>query len=472
MTEVPGPVRVAQAVRAGDATGTPPDGPDVPPSPEAEVEVEEVEVEVVDAEAEAGGVTVALDAALVDVEDDEEMTDAWHRALLGLAGFLPDDLISEARAWLAAGLRVDLAQSIAFAVAAGQLSIGGEEILLAREELTAAGHESDLVGALDALPLGERIPTAWVFRSGDPMKDGPVVSLPVDLTTRAGTIGLDVVDAAIVEAVRAEPDAIGVWRAWRLPAGGVSWPRPKRVFVVTAERRSAAAAALVARLQAALSAAGEPDPQVEVCPAGMDTPSYQGLAQVYGALLWAREPADEVLVARVFDGVDPEEGPRFDADRPRIDDLEHRERLLAYLDVGIPIIATSSLMQDIVDPARGEVVPLTFRTDGRWVWTDATSYYLDEHGIAPDPDLARYVEHGRHPERVDDVALHRVLAHLLSAPQGQDGVWLVPQLGAALPDAEATIADAEESHAPAAFPPLDPIEPSPGREAGRAQDPQ
>jgi hypothetical protein len=215
-----------------------------------------------------------------------------------------------------------------------------------------------------------------------------------------------------------------------------------------------------------LSAAGEPDPQVEVCPAGMDTPSYQGLAQVSGALLWARDPADEVLVAGVFDGVDPEGGPRFDADRPRIDDPEHRETLLAYLDAGIPIIGTSSLMADIVDPARGEVVPITFRTDGRWVWSDATSYYLDEHGIAPDPDLVRYVEDGRHPERVDEVTLHRVLAGMLSAQQEQDAVWVVPQMGVALPDSEATIADTEESHGPAAFPPLDLMETSPGREHG------
>jgi hypothetical protein len=430
MTETAGPARVAQAVGAGGATAAPSpvsDGPGVPPSAEIEV----------------GAVTVAFDATAAarsapgsGVEDDG-MTDAWHWALLGLAGFLPDEMISEMRVWLAAGRRLDIAQTIAFAVAAGQLGIGGDEILLTLAELTAAGHESDLVEALDVVPMGERMPTAWVFRSGDPTRDGPATALPVDLTTGAGTIGLDDVDEAVVEAVGAEPDVIGLWRAWRLPAGGVPWPRPKRVFVVTTGQGWDTAAALAARLQAALSAAGESDPQVEVCPAGMDTPPYQVLAQACGALLWAHEPADEVLVARVFDGVDPEEGPRFDADRPRIDDPEHRERLLAYLDAGMPIIGTSSLMADIVEPARGEAVPIMFRTDGRWVWSDAAGYYLDEHGIAPDPDLVRHVEHGRHPERVDEVALHRVLVHLLNAQQEQDAVWVVPsQTGVAPPDAE------------------------------------
>ncbi|MGF7234586.1 MAG: hypothetical protein ACQSGP_06470 [Frankia sp.] len=399
--------------------------------------------------------TVAVESIVISAEDDDTVIDAWHRALLGLAGFLPDALISEARAWLAAGRRLDLARAIAFAVTAGQISLGGEEIPLARKELTAAGQArdarqaSDAVGMLDALPAGERVPAAWRFRSGAPGENGPAAALPLDLTTGDTAIALGDVEVAIVEAVRAEPNAVGLWRTWRVPAGGSSWPPPTRVFVVTAQSRSDRDnAVLASRLQAALAAAGEPTPQVEVCEVGVEPPPYQRLAQTSGALLWAREPAVEVSVARVFDEVDPVEGPRFALDRPRIDDLEDRDDLLIYLDAGVPIIDTSALMSDLLDPPRGEVVPMTFRTDGRWVWTDATSYYLDEHGIAPDPDLMRHVAEVWPQERidqpgwsdqplwVDEVALHRVLVHLLNPRQEEVTVWVVPQMGVALLDEE------------------------------------
>jgi hypothetical protein len=402
---------------------------------------------------EVGEVTVALGATVISVGDDAAMIDAWHRALLGLAGYLPDELVTEARTWLAAGRRLDLARAVAFAVAAGQLSLGGEEIRLAREELTAGGQDGagdgagDVVGVLDALPLGERVPSAWQFRSVGADERGPAAVLPLDLTAPDAAVVLDAVEAAVVEAAGAEPGAVGLWRSWRTPAAGSSWPPPKRVFVVTAEPRSEPAAAMAARLQAALLAAGEPAPQVEVCTAGEEPPPYQRLAQMSGALLWAREPAVEVSVARTFDEVDPVDGPSFDPDRPRIDDLGLRDDLLGYLDAGVPILDTSSLMSDVVDPARGEVVPMTFRTDGRWVWTDATSYYLDEHGLAPDPDLMRHVAEARGPALdeslpldgslpLDEVALHRVLTHLLSPRQEEDAVWVVPQMGVALLDEE------------------------------------
>ncbi|WP_152991222.1 hypothetical protein [Frankia sp. R43] len=410
-------------------------------------------------------VTVAVDATAVVTAYDLEMTRAWHWALLDLAGHLPDELLHQARAWLAAGRRLEVARAVAFAVLSGQLGVGGGEVPLIREELAATETDPDLLRALDALPLGERQLSAWVFLASDPALPGPPVSLPIDLTMTAGSRdgagsgagtapggraaddmtaadaafavadgadGADAVDRAIVAAVAGEPDVLGVWRSWRLPAWETSWPPPRRVFVVTLEPLSDAAVAVTARLQEALVAAGEPDPRVEVHPAGVDAPAYQVLARVCGALLWARRSAGEVRVARVFDDVDPEGGPAFAVDRPRVDDLDQRDDLLAYLDAGLPVIGTTALMPDLLDPARGEVVPMTMRTDGQWIWTDTVSYYLEEHGLAPDPDLLRHIERsGLPPEPVDEVAQHRVLAHLLlQAVPVDDEAWAVPQTAA------------------------------------------
>ncbi|WP_235488920.1 hypothetical protein, partial [Frankia sp. AvcI1] len=354
----------------------------------------------------AGGIDgVASDAR------DERMADAWHRALLGLAGFLPDELISAARFRLAQGRRFDLAQAITLAVAAGRLDVGGAEIGLAREEFRAAGQEQDgRLGALDTLPIAERPLTAWEFRSGDPYADGTATSLPVDLTAGVGPSELADTEQAILAAVLAEPDAAGLWRTWRVPAAGEPWAPPKRVFAVTIEAGTRHPAEVTARLQTALAAAGEPDPQVEVSVVGAETPSYQTLARLCGALLWSREPALGVSVARVFDAADPVTGPHFAPDRPRITNVAVRARLLGYLDNGVALFGGSSPMPDLLDPARGDVVPGTFRTDGRWVWTDAVGYYLREYGIAPEQGFRWHLEHGEPAERIDEVVLHRVLA--------------------------------------------------------------
>lgn len=91
-------------------------------------------------------------------------------------------------------------------------------------------------------------------------------------------------------------------------------------------------------------------------------------------------------VARVFDGV--RDGvPYFLPDHPRVRD----PRLAAYLRAGTPILSTTGTDIDRVDPSRGHVVPLSFRTDGTWIWTDTVTYYLEEHGIRPDEELCAHV---------------------------------------------------------------------------------
>ncbi|MEV4395659.1 hypothetical protein [Nonomuraea sp. NPDC049607] len=98
------------------------------------------------------------------------------------------------------------------------------------------------------------------------------------------------------------------------------------------------------------------------------------------------EIVPEISVARVFDGV--RDGvPYFLPDRPRVRD----PRLVDYLRAGAAVLSTANLDLDRLDPARGAVVPLSFRTDGTWVWTDTVTYYLEEHGIRPDEELCAHI---------------------------------------------------------------------------------
>ncbi len=55
------------------------------------------------------------------------------------------------------------------------------------------------------------------------------------------------------------------------------------------------------------------------------------------------------------------------------------------------VLAARSYDTDAFDPGRAPSVPLTFRTDGSWVWPGAVAYYLREHDIAPDPELLAHI---------------------------------------------------------------------------------
>ena len=74
----------------------------------------------------------------------------------------------------------------------------------------------------------------------------------------------------------------------------------------------------------------------------------------------------------------------------RLDDAE-RERVAAFLAAGTPILMTTALGPDKLDPARGNVVGASYRTDGTWVWSDGLAYYVRVHGVAPEDDLLLWI---------------------------------------------------------------------------------
>ncbi|MET0132610.1 MAG: hypothetical protein ABW215_03355 [Kibdelosporangium sp.] len=120
---------------------------------------------------------------------------------------------------------------------------------------------------------------------------------------------------------------------------------------------------------------------------------------------------NQLKVARVFDLGDP---PGFAPEHPRMTG-DAREWVLTYLKAGNTVMTTPGRLPDVVDPARGAVVPAGVRTDGTWVWTDTITYYLEVHGLAPDPDLLGHIEAATGPPRRSDTAtLQRALAALMT----------------------------------------------------------
>jgi hypothetical protein len=90
-------------------------------------------------------------------------------------------------------------------------------------------------------------------------------------------------------------------------------------------------------------------------------------------------------IAKVFDGA-TNGVPFYLPDHPRLTPSQRTEPL-AYLAAGTALLMTTASEPDFVEPSRGEVVPMNFRTDGTWIWNDALAYYLAEYGLAPEPDF-------------------------------------------------------------------------------------
>ncbi|WP_409495851.1 hypothetical protein [Amycolatopsis sp. cmx-11-12] len=135
--------------------------------------------------------------------------------------------------------------------------------------------------------------------------------------------------------------------------------------------------------------------------------------------------AEEFTLARVFDVVDPETGPAFASDHPRVEDQEELQALVAYLAGGTPILVTPSLLDDVVDPDRTAVVPTNFVTDGEWIWTDTVTYYLERHGLAPEPRLLGHIrERGQVAGPVAADVVQRAVGFVLEPPSAdRRPVW-------------------------------------------------
>ncbi|WP_406077931.1 hypothetical protein [Micromonospora sp. NBC_00858] len=259
------------------------------------------------------------------------------------------------------------------------------------------------------LRLAGRIPDSMLVRARLRLADGkiddtddlqPLFDIPFTFTPAppdSGTLGVsmplvldlvgqsldDPMDEAARAAVAELPGSVALWRAWRTaPAWAALAMPPTRLYVVEADGVQPLVTATVMR---ALISAGIEEPLVETYRPGQELPQLTRLARGTAALLWTRAEAPPMRIARVFDVVD-DDGARFDPAHERLDDAD-RARVAAYLNAGTTILMTTGRLNDVVEPQRGEVVPMSYRTDGRWLWTDSTTYYLREYGLAPEPDL-------------------------------------------------------------------------------------
>ncbi len=102
----------------------------------------------------------------------------------------------------------------------------------------------------------------------------------------------------------------------------------------------------------------------------------------------AAPPAQGMRIARPFDGTAPDGRP--EVRRPDVPGAE-REAMVRYLEQAPIVLAARSYDSDALDPGPARNVPLTYHTDGTWIWPGAVGYYLRAHGVPPEPELAAHI---------------------------------------------------------------------------------
>jgi hypothetical protein len=227
----------------------------------------------------------------------------------------------------------------------------------------------------------------------------------------------DEADSAVVATVKTMAGSVAAWRAWR-PRTALNPSGPARIYLLQAEAAPAELVTLTATVQDVLLAAGIAHPQVEVFASVANLTVYQRSALARSALLWAAQEPGQLSVARVFDRVDPFTGPDFAADHELLSEGDEPRWVLDYLANGHVLLSAAARSTDVFDAGLGEVVPLSIRTDGAWIWTDTVTYYLEEYALSPDAGLLEHIRDQKYRvPAIDAVAVHRAFAKLIASAQ-------------------------------------------------------
>jgi hypothetical protein len=242
---------------------------------------------------------------------------------------------------------------------------------------------------------------------------------PIDVTVTDTDTWRDQTALALVRVAREEANqVVGVWAAWRrvgLPgADYLAKAFRTKVFLIEVTSR-ADLPGLIRRLQPELTAIDGPESLVEVFTTGDRLLEHQRLALGSAALVWARPGSAVPEQVTVFDSIDARHGPQFAADHPRLS-ADERVAVARYLYSADAVLRTTATMPDVMAPCGRKMVPLSYRTDGSFIWSEAVAYYADRYGLAPFSPLLEAIRRaGYRPPRPDGVARFRAEAVVLQS---------------------------------------------------------
>jgi len=310
-----------------------------------------------------------------------------HDLLLWADSRVPDEVVTQARYWLADGSVHDVVSSLMFAISAANLRPPATYLGPLRQLLGPAGFDASQF--VDA-GTEETTPRMVVAPVGPDAFDADDVPLywSLDLSDPASA-GLDPWDREVVETARQDPAVSAVWRSWRYGLLDV----PAEYLDVDLATATLCYLAMVeepddlipvtARLQGMFAA---PEPMVRTFVRAQDLPSHHRTALDCAALIWARRPGSRIRVATG-------QPPAGAAAPPRVQ---------RYLALG------TQLVVDLDPPGHDGASSRAMRTDGMWIWPDE----LDPSNVEP-ALLAHVAAQPEEPPEVDEVTLHRAIATLV-----------------------------------------------------------
>jgi hypothetical protein len=322
-----------------------------------------------------------------------------HRLVQRLVPRLPAERLFALRRMLGLAELGRLAPALASAAAESGMPLTTRESALLRAVPGQIRASAVDLSALDRVPAAE---------DADALAASEARASAGHRFAAAPPGGWDAVIAAASDSaalvLASQPGVAEVWRAWSASEDGAEGKAGVPVFLVAVDPGLAAwDVAFDGHL--ALSTSGR-TVVVESFWIGDVLLPYQASALEVADPLWIdvveESPfAGGVRAATVHDLVDAGGQPRFAADHPRLPDPAECDRLAARMQAGDIVVGTDALAVDAVDPGRGRIVPLSYRTDGQWIWRMASAYYLAEYQLAPEPGL---LEHLRSMERGADLS--------------------------------------------------------------------
>ncbi|MEV5539398.1 hypothetical protein AB0L13_21295 [Saccharopolyspora shandongensis] len=305
-------------------------------------------------------------------QDEQDL--ARHELLLRFAPMLPDEVIWQARRWLAAGR-----WSHAVRLIAQVFREWDEPLPPEAREIMADGVDEDVAKVVGSLEDAVDVSVlAWDFHGADD-----------ELSETYAAVVRDYLES--------QPGTHTAWQAWRTSENGPE--DVARVMHLVETAGGLKPHVIAAELADRLWDAGLVSPQVEVFRSASPLdPYYHAPALVQGREIFGVGPQPTIELAR-FDEENEEREPAG----------PERNSQITYLNSGEPLTEEDDLVPDLLTDSEDPVVPVTLRTDGTWIWSDLTTFYLEKHGIALPPGLRAHIaESGpeaRTPTRREWVAM-------------------------------------------------------------------
>jgi hypothetical protein len=83
-----------------------------------------------------------------------------------------------------------------------------------------------------------------------------------------------------------------------------------------------------------------------------------------------------------------------DATEPQ---MANKDLVVRYLTCAPTVAALRTFVFDEIEPERHHPISLTFSSDGKWIWSGVTSYYVERYDVRLPQDFVQWILESREP---------------------------------------------------------------------------